>query len=159
MLILDSDNMTWIPHKSFSGMAPDVASSAPLFMGTGVPATHCLVELRRGALSDWAQTSIGLIRLHSLLNQSPGSGHDAGATGRVKSPANHMAEDEGETISWREFEILPRSKRNTWWAANAGVLYRPCIPLVFLSVFSFLSCEEPFLTAFHTCGNQSIVLK
>lgn len=138
-----------------------------LFLGAAGPATHCLVVLRRGALADWAQISIGLIRPHCLLNQSWGWGRDPGAGGRVESPASHMAENEGGTISWREFEILfPGARRicggqqMQMCATGHGFPWcssLPPLPSVVMSLFLllFTPAESSLLCWSSRCPNQA----
>lgn len=76
---LDSPRVFWGGSKC--------GQFSSLFMGAAGPATHYLVALRRGALADWAQISIGLIQPHAVWwPQSLGWGHDPGAGGRVESP-------------------------------------------------------------------------
>lgn len=93
-MILDSDSMTWIPPQAFwDGSRCGQFSS--LFTGAAGWAPHGLVALRRGALADWAQMSVGLMRPHAVYWTSHGDWDvvlELG--GRVQPLANLMAEKE-----------------------------------------------------------------
>ena len=67
-----------------------------------------------------------------------------------------MAEDERRMMDSlkRIGATAPRSKMNGCWTANADVIYRLCMSMVFLVASRFLGCDEPFLAALHVCGNQ-----
>lgn len=100
------------------------------------------------------QISVGLIRLH-VLSWTNHWAQDRilELENGVGSQANHMAEDERRVIPWRGLEILLPGAR--WMDASSKCrCYLEALRAHdFLFASHFLGCYEPFLAAFHTCGN------